>query len=206
MTAARARVWQRTQEVMIMAAHTTEQLLAEVEKNDREVIRVQRTSFKGIDLVDARVWTVPAIPGAESKPTKKGLTLRPETWAELTAALRQALLDRFTFRRLILLFGVLRDKDYRGILRKVAAVADTVILTSPGGTDRAKPPGELAEEARRHGAEVLVVEDPGEALRKALRMAGAGDVVCATGSLYLVGTVKKAYRRVERLQETMSLS
>ena len=74
-----------------MAAHTTEQLLAEVEKNDREVIRVQRTSFKGIDLVDARVWTVPAIPGGESKPTRKGLTLRPETWAELTEALRQAL-------------------------------------------------------------------------------------------------------------------
>lgn len=122
------------------------------------------------------------------------------------AALRQALLDRFTFRRLILLFGVLRDKDYRGILRKVAPVADTVILTSPGGTDRAKPPGELAQEARRYVSKVLVVEDPEEALRTALRMAGAGDVVCATGSLYLVGAVKKAYHRAERLQETMALS
>lgn len=74
-----------------MAAHTTEQLLAEVEKNDREVIRVQRTRFRGVDLVDCRVWTVPLVPGAESKPTKKGLTLRPETWTELAAALRQAL-------------------------------------------------------------------------------------------------------------------
>jgi len=73
---------------MIMAAHTTEQLLAEVEKNDREVIRVQRTSFKGIDLVDARVWTVPAIPGAESKPTKKGLTLQPATWTEVLRAVQ----------------------------------------------------------------------------------------------------------------------
>jgi len=64
----------------------------------------------------------------------------------------------------------------------------------------------MAEEARRHAAEVLVVEDPEEALRKALRMAGAKDTVCATGSLYLVGAVKKAYHRAERLQETTSLS
>lgn len=122
------------------------------------------------------------------------------------AALRQALLERFTFHRLILLFGVLRDKDYGGILRRLAPVADTVILTRPGETDRARPPGEMAEEARRHAAEVLVVEDPEEALRKALRMAGAKDTVCATGSLYLVGAVKKAYHRAERLQETTSLS
>ena len=69
----------------------SEQLLAEVPKNTREIIRIQRTTFKGIDLLDARVWTVPAIPGGESKPTRKGLSLRPETWAALTAALRQAL-------------------------------------------------------------------------------------------------------------------
>jgi hypothetical protein len=74
-----------------MSRHTVEQLIAEVDKNASEVIRVQRTRFRGIDLVDCRVWTVPAIPGAESKPTKKGLTLRSETWAELIAALREAL-------------------------------------------------------------------------------------------------------------------
>lgn len=74
-----------------MSEHTAEQLLAEVPKNATEVVRLQRTTFRGVDLLDARVWTVPAIPGAESKPTKKGLTLRPETWAELTEALREAL-------------------------------------------------------------------------------------------------------------------
>ena len=74
-----------------MSEQATGELLAEVPKNTREVIRLQRTEFNGVPLVDARVWTVPAVPGGDSKPTRKGLALRPETWAQLTAALRSAL-------------------------------------------------------------------------------------------------------------------
>ena len=73
-----------------MSEQATKELIAEVPKNSREVIRIQRTTFNGAPLVDARVWTVPAVPGGDSKPTKKGLTLRPETWAELTATVRIA--------------------------------------------------------------------------------------------------------------------
>jgi hypothetical protein len=64
-----------------------DELIAEVPKNSREVLRVQRTTFNGIGLLDVRVWTVPLVPGDEGRPTKKGLTLRPETWAELVVAL-----------------------------------------------------------------------------------------------------------------------
>ena len=66
-------------------------ILAEVPKNATEIIRLRHTTFNGIDLLDARVWTLPQVPGGESRPTKKGLTLRPETWAELVDALRNAL-------------------------------------------------------------------------------------------------------------------
>ena len=65
-------------------------LLAEVPKNVSEVLRVRRTSFNGIDLLDARVWTLPAVPGVESKPTRKGLTLRLETWRELVTVIGAA--------------------------------------------------------------------------------------------------------------------
>ncbi len=68
-------------------------LIAEVPKNARELIRLRHTTFNGVSLVDARVWTLPAVPGSESKPTKKGLTLRRETWAELLAALSAELAD-----------------------------------------------------------------------------------------------------------------
>lgn len=68
-------------------------LLAEVKKNAAEVLRVRRTTFNGISLLDVRAWTLPAVPGAESKPTKKGLTLRPETWRELLAVIGRAVGD-----------------------------------------------------------------------------------------------------------------
>ena len=64
-------------------------VIAEAPKNAAETIRVRRTTFNGIELVDARVWTKPAVPGEEGKPTKKGLALRPETWAELVEVIRR---------------------------------------------------------------------------------------------------------------------
>lgn len=70
---------------------TGEEILAEVQKNATETIRVRRTEFNGIDLLDVRVWTVAQVPGGEHVPTKKGLTLRPETWAELVGVLESAL-------------------------------------------------------------------------------------------------------------------
>ena len=72
---------------------STGELIAELPKNQREVVRLRRTEYNGVDLVDARVWTVPIVPGDEYTPTKKGLTLRPETWAELLGALKIALGD-----------------------------------------------------------------------------------------------------------------
>ena len=60
----------------------------EVKKNTREVVRVQPTTYNGIDLVDVRVWTVPAVPGGESKPTRKGLTLKASTWTEVLRAVQ----------------------------------------------------------------------------------------------------------------------
>ena len=62
------------------------ELVATVPKNSREQVRVVRKVFEGHDLLDCRVWTLPAVPGGESTPTKKGLCLRRATWQELCAA------------------------------------------------------------------------------------------------------------------------
>ena len=67
------------------------ELLAQIAKNSREELRLRRTEYTGVDLLDARVYAVPATPGSEAKPTKKGLCLRPATWTELVQALQIAL-------------------------------------------------------------------------------------------------------------------
>jgi dihydrofolate synthase/folylpolyglutamate synthase len=111
------------------------------------------------------------------------------------AALRRALLDHFTNRRLILIFGVLRDKDYAGMLKKIAPAVNAVILTRPGSTDRALPPDTIREEAGKYVSRVAVIEEPEKALEEAMKIARKRDVICAAGSLYLVGAIKEIYHR-----------
>jgi dihydrofolate synthase/folylpolyglutamate synthase len=108
--------------------------------------------------------------------------------------LRRALEDDFSFRRLILVFGVLRDKDYRTMLRRISPIADQLILTRPG-TERALPARNLRAALPGDAKGTRVEEDPREALREAFRLAGKKDLICATGSLYLVGDIKKAFLR-----------
>jgi hypothetical protein len=67
------------------------ELLAQIAKNSREELRLRRTQYNNVDLLDCRVWTLSAVPGGDSKPTKKGLCLRPATWSELVQALQIAL-------------------------------------------------------------------------------------------------------------------
>jgi hypothetical protein len=79
-----------TRAVFGVAAAVTDGI--EVRKNAWEVVRVRRTVFNGIELLDVRVFAEP--PAGEGVPTRKGLTLRPETWQELLPAIRAALAGR----------------------------------------------------------------------------------------------------------------
>jgi len=105
------------------------------------------------------------------------------------SALCQALKSDFIYRRLIIVFGVLRDKDYAIMIRKVAAIADILILTRPA-VERALPPQALADIARQFCPDVLIREDLRQAFSEALSLADPEDLICVAGSLYLVGQLK----------------
>lgn len=56
--------------------------MIEIQKNAAETLRVEATEYNGVGLVAVRVWT--GLPGdATAKPTRKGLTLRPEIWRQV---------------------------------------------------------------------------------------------------------------------------
>jgi dihydrofolate synthase/folylpolyglutamate synthase len=89
-----------------------------------------------------------------------------------------------------LLFGVLADKDYAGMLALLAPRARRIVLTTPA-SPRAKKPAELA--ALLGGREgVLVEADLGRALDLALGLGGKTLVAC--GSIFLIGEVRQAVR------------
>ena len=63
----------------------------DIRKNKREVIRAQRTSFEGYDLVDIRVWVPDRYGGSPDAlvATPKGIAFRAELLGEVLAALEK---------------------------------------------------------------------------------------------------------------------
>ncbi len=104
-------------------------------------------------------------------------------------ALKEALESEFDYRRLILLVGMMKDKDIRSVLQLLAPMADHLILTRPS-TDRAASPGVLRSALGNHGRRPETVEDLGEAIERGLSITSNGDLLCITGSLYTVGEAK----------------
>ncbi len=106
------------------------------------------------------------------------------------SSLCNALMEDFSCRRLIVVFGALSDKDHTGMLKRLLPLADILILTRPK-EERAAPSQDLLSVAAPHHGHIEVVDDPGDALARARLLAGVDDLVCVTGSLYLVGEIKK---------------
>ena len=104
-------------------------------------------------------------------------------------ALKEALEKEFQFKRLILLVGILKDKDIPGILRPLAPLADRIILSRPH-IERAAPVALLEKTLGQNGRRAEKIENLEEAIRKGLSMTGREDLLCITGSLYTVGEAK----------------
>lgn len=106
------------------------------------------------------------------------------------SVLCRALREDFSYKKLIILFGVLGDKDYVSMLKRLAPFVGRLILTKPD-EKRALHPEEILPVAKRYINDVEVVADSGQALSRAFGLAVEDDLICVTGSLYLVGEIKK---------------
>ena len=94
----------------------------------------------------------------------------------------------------VLVIGMLRGKDPVEMLEAFdARDFDAVICCQPDWS-RAIPAAEVAEAARSLGLQPEVVPSPAEALRRALAVTAADDLVLVTGSLYAVGEARPAAR------------
>jgi dihydrofolate synthase/folylpolyglutamate synthase len=110
--------------------------------------------------------------------------------------LKESLEKEFQFQHLVLLIGIMKDKDIQSIFQLLAPLADHIILTRPH-TDRATPPLLLKKILGRSGKKAEIVEDLNEAIARGLSLVGKEDLLCITGSLYTVGEAR-AYFRPER--------
>ncbi len=102
----------------------------------------------------------------------------------------EGLKRHFRFSDLIVVLGVSKDKDIDGILDQILPEASCLIATQ-ASNPRALPARDIAERVEFWPKEVLVETDPKKAFEKAKFLADAQDVVLVTGSLFLVGDIKK---------------
>lgn len=98
----------------------------------------------------------------------------------------KAIREFFPHDRLLVVFGMMSDKDVIGVWRELERLTDVVFLTK-SGNPRSADPATNAYRIGETNAEVVVTGSVPEAMDKALAAAGPDDLVCVTGSLYLVG-------------------
>lgn len=113
--------------------------------------------------------------------------------AEVVAAYLAAHRLAYPVSRIILVIGMMRDKDRRGFLHLLMPLADELVLTQ-AQIPRAASAQELASLLDEKAGVVRVAAHPADALALARKLASSEDLICVTGSLLLVGEVKALLR------------
>ncbi|HWP84446.1 MAG TPA: folylpolyglutamate synthase/dihydrofolate synthase family protein [Terriglobia bacterium] len=108
-------------------------------------------------------------------------------------ALAQFWEEHFAGRRVFLIYGAMRDKAVPEITEILFPRATAVILTQPQQS-RATAPETLRDISHDLNPNLLIEPRPAEALERALELAAAEDVILATGSLFLVGDLRRTLR------------
>jgi dihydrofolate synthase/folylpolyglutamate synthase len=111
--------------------------------------------------------------------------------------LKEAILEEFAYERLLLVLGIMNDKDYRRIISILVPLADMTVLCK-SRCERAALPQVLLNEVTRIGKRGKIVEDVGEAVQHLLSLATERDLICVTGSFYTIGEAKAYLSRSKR--------
>jgi dihydrofolate synthase/folylpolyglutamate synthase len=100
--------------------------------------------------------------------------------------LAHSITSDFRYRRMILVIGIMGDKDIGQILRAIVPLSDYVIYTRPVYS-RAAPPERLMAEAAPLRSPGEVVPFLSKALDRARQIADPRDLILVCGSLFTVG-------------------
>lgn len=106
-------------------------------------------------------------------------------------ALRAFLEEEKLAGRLVVIFGVLKDKAWEQMLGILSPLASAVILTRPE-SDRGAEPKALARVASGYLKEVRVAETMPDALAIARALVASDDTILVTGSLYTAAAALRA--------------
>lgn len=111
---------------------------------------------------------------------------------QCVSALVQNIMDDLPDEKLTLLVGVLADKDYDAMFRQVIPFANSFVTVTPQNP-RALSAEALAQYLRPYGKPVTACETIEDGMSAAMNQAGKTGTVCAFGSLYMAGEIRKQF-------------
>ena len=83
---------------------------------------------------------------------------------------------------------MMEDKCHDEFLQTLIPLIDTLIITQPH-MERAAMVDVLRQEVPSGDCIIKTITDPWDAYCQALQVAGPSDIICVTGSLFLVGEI-----------------
>jgi dihydrofolate synthase/folylpolyglutamate synthase len=113
--------------------------------------------------------------------------------ADSASRLREALKQYFEFDDVILIVGTSQEKDISGIVAELSSLNSHVIVTR-SAHPRAATTATLVSEFSKWDVDPEATEDIASAVNLALTKAKPGDLVCATGSLFVVSEVMEHFK------------
>lgn len=111
--------------------------------------------------------------------------------AKAMRRIRETVADDVEHQGMIVVLGISSDKNIGAMVDEIVPMSDGVVITAHKVMERAADPDVVAKEVERHSKEYVIVDDVGEAVKKALSLAKDSDLVLVTGSLFTVAEARK---------------
>jgi dihydrofolate synthase/folylpolyglutamate synthase len=116
-------------------------------------------------------------------------------------ALMKAVGQHIPYDSMVVIFGCCQDKDVPGMLERITSGADKVIFTKVDSVRTANPDELAARYVELYGKMAQVARSLDEALAIANRAVTREDLICITGSFYLVGEAKRYFAEKAKSQQ-----
>ncbi|MEG2353469.1 MAG: folylpolyglutamate synthase/dihydrofolate synthase family protein [Clostridium sp.] len=109
-------------------------------------------------------------------------------------SLKESINTYFKYDKLILILGILADKQVHDMVAEIAPLAHKIITVTPH-SDRAELSEDLRRVVQKYNSNCESYEDYRGAYEKACLYCNSGDIIVAAGSIYMIGDMRKIINR-----------
>ena len=106
-------------------------------------------------------------------------------------ALNRAVQEYFPGLARILVMGFSDGHHLKDVVAEAAALQPKLVIATRSRHPRAVAPRRIADQFAQHAVPVVEVDDVGRAVERAMELAGSGDLVLGTGSLFTVAEMRE---------------